>query len=479
MTSIYFWTIVVYMVFLIGVGALRSRSVDNQEDFSVAGRELGTFVLFGTMLATWIGTGSIFGNAGRTYEVGISAWILPLGGLAGIVALSFLAARARRFEAITVQDILEARYNKWARIFGVVTLVMTAVTIVSYQYRAAAAVINLTLPGFDMKTAVIIVAVFIIIYTALAGMFSVAYTDLVMGVTMIVGLTVTLPFLWFRVGGYDGIANAYATVPSHMEFFGPIGWTQAIGYLLPPALLILGDANMYQRFFSARNEGMARRATIWLLFGVAYMELMIILAAWVASALEWQGGNLQTPGRVLAYVARDHLPIWLGATLLTTIMAVIVSTAISYLLVPATALVRDIYQRFINPNASERSLVWLLRGLVVALGLIAYVISTYSDKFLEVALRAYTIYGTGITPALVAALVWRRATTPGAVCSIVLGVVTTLVWEFGGLGAATEVDPVIPAIALSVLSLIVVSLLTPPQTAEKLAPFFDRPGDNT
>src|SRR5215510_13872993 len=107
MTTIYFWTIVVYLICLIFVGAWRSRGVENQEDFSVAGRQLSTFVLFGTMLATWIGTGSIFGNAGKTYQAGIAAWILPLGGLMGIAALSFLAAKARRVEAITVQDILE------------------------------------------------------------------------------------------------------------------------------------------------------------------------------------------------------------------------------------------------------------------------------------------------------------------------------------------------------------------------------------
>lgn len=470
MTTIYFWTIVGYMIFLIGVGAIRSRKVDSQEDFSVAGRQLGTFVLFGTMLATWIGTGSIFGNAGKTYEVGVSAWILPLGGLAGIIGLSFLAARARRFPAITVQDILEKRYSKWARVLGVITLVLTATTIVSYQYRAAAAVINLALPNLDFKLAVVIVAVFIVIYTALAGMFSVAYTDLVMGVTMIIGILITLPYIYFKAGGYSGMA---ASLPAdHLQFFGPIGWLQAIGLILPAGLLILGDANMYQRFFSARNEGMARRATIWLFFGVAYMELMIIFTAWASSAIEWQGGNLERPGRVIAYVARDHLPIWLGAMVLTTIMAIIVSTAISYLLVPATALVRDLYQRFINPKASERKLVWLLRVLVVALGAIAFVISTYSEKFLEVALRAYTIYGTGITPSLVAALTWKRATAQGAVSSIAIGVATTLIWEFGGLGTSTGVDPVIPAITLSVLTLIVVSLLTPPPRREQLTPFF-------
>ncbi|MCI0665747.1 MAG: sodium:solute symporter family protein [Acidobacteria bacterium] len=471
MTTIYFWTIVVYLIFLIGVGAWRSKSVKNQEDFSVAGRQLSTFVLFGTMLATWIGTGSIFGNAGKTYEAGIAAWILPLGGLAGIAVLAFLAAKARRFEAITVQDILEKRYNKWARVLGVITLVLTAVTIVSYQYRAAAAVIDLALPDtFDFKIAVIIVAVFIIIYTALAGMFSVAYTDLVMGITMIIGILVTLPVLWNKAGGYAGIA---AKLPAeHMAFTGQFTWVQILGFLLPPGLLVLGDANMYQRFFSARNEGMARRATIWLLFGVAYMELMIVFTAWVASALEWQGGELRNPGRVIAYVARDHMPIALGALLLTTIMAVIVSTAISYLLVPATALVRDIYQRFINPQASEKSLVWLLRGLVVLLGIVAYFISTFSDKFLEVALRAYTIYGTGVTPSLVAALIWKRATATGAVTSIVTGVAITLIWEFSGLGEKTQIDPVIPAIAVSVTSLVVVSLLTAKPSQEQLKSIF-------
>ena len=470
MTSIYFWTIVAYMVFLVGVGAIRSRGVETQEDFSVAGRQLNTFVLFGTMLATWIGTGSVFGNSEKVYQVGIAAMILPVGELIGIALLSFLAAKARRLSVITVQDILETRYNKWARVLGVITLVMTATTIVSYQYRAAGAVINLALPSLNFRTAVVIVTVFIIIYTALAGMFSVAYTDLAMGITMIIGMLIALPFVWTRAGGYAGMTSVLPT--DHFNVFGPIGWKEAMGLLLPPALLVLGDANMYQRFFSARNEGMARRATIWLLFGVFFMELMIILTAWAGSALEWHGGNLERPGRVLAYVARDYLPVWLGAVLMTTIMAIIVSTAISYLLVPATAIVRDVYQRFINPQAPERKLVWLLRGFVLALGGIAYVISTYSERFLTVALRAYTIYGTGVTPSLVAALVWKRATAIGSVASIITGVATTLIWEFGGYGESTGVDPVIPAIALSVAVLILVSLMTAPPNREQLTTFY-------
>ena len=269
---------------------------------------------------------------------------------------------------------------------------------------------------------------------------------------------------------------AAALPPDHLVLFGPISWMQAAGIILPPGLLILGDANMYQRFFSARNAGVARRSTIWLLFGVAYMEWMIIATAWVCSAIEWQGGKLQTPSRVIAYVARDHLPVWLGAMVMTTIMAIIVSTSISYLLVPATSITRDIYQRFINPKAAEKKLVWLLRSLVVGLGIVAFIISTFSERFLEVALRAYTIYGTGITPSLVAALTWRRATAPGAVTSIMTGVATTLIWEFSGLGTSTGVDPVIPAIAVSVACLVGVSLLTAAPRPEQVDVFF-KPGN--
>lgn len=476
-TTVYFWTLLAYMVALVGIGSIRSRGVRTQEDFSVAGRQLNTFVLFGTMLATWIGTGSIFGNAEKTYRVGLAALILPLGGLVGILILYLLAGRVRRLEQLTVQDILETRYNAGARVFGVVTLVVAYTTIVSYQYRAAAAVLTLALPEMSYTTAVIIVAIFIILYTALAGMFSVAYTDVAMGITMIFGIAITFVIFWFKVGGLPGLHAALP--PEHFQIFGPIPKVEALGLVLPPFLLVMGDANMYQRFFSARTAGIAQRAVFWTLLGVAFMESMIILAAWVGSGLE---PNLEVHGRVIAYAARDYLPVSLGAIVMTTIMAIILSTAISYLLVPATSIIRDVYQRFINPGASERSIVVLSRVTVVLLGVAAFLLSKLSNEFLKVALYAYTIYGAGITPSLIAAFFWKRATASGAIASILAGTAVTLAWEILGLGARVPqylglppdvtVDAVIPAILGSVLSLIVVSNLSAPPAKDRLVPFF-------
>ena len=463
MSTVYFWPILFFLLILALVGLKSSHGISTQEDFSVAGRKLNTFVLFGTMLATWIGTGSIFGNAEKTYRVGIAAFILPIASVAGIGVLYFLAGRVRHLKQITIQDLLEARYNSTARIFGVVTLVIAYTTIVSYQYRAAGAVLNLALPSLSLQSAVILVSVFIVIYTALAGMLSIAYIGVIQGVTMIVGITMTLPALWLRAGGLGGMQEVLPA--SRFQLLGPISPFEAVGLLLPPFLLLLGDANMYQRFFSARSEGAARKAALWTLAGVAFMELSIILTAWVASSLE---PDLAIHGRVIAYAARDHLPVALGAMMLTSIMAIILSTAGSYLLAPATCLVRDIYQRFLKPDASERSLVILLRITVVVLGLTAYYLSTLSSEYLAVALLAYTIYGASITPALLAAFFWRRATGAGAVASIVSGTTVTLLWKAYG---SAEIDAVVPAILTALIALFLVSLSTSPPPLEKVAPF--------
>ena len=467
--NLYSGFLLAYLVALVAIALWSSRRVKTQEDFSVAGRSLGPFVLFGTLLATWIGTGSIFGNAEKTFRVGVAAVIIPIASLAGICVLYFLAARARGLRGITVQDLLERRYNAGARLLGTICLVIAYTTIVSYQYRAAGAVLNLAVPEISVPTSILIVSAFIILYTSIAGMISIAHIGVIQGVTMSLGVAISLPVFLYKAGGISGMSEVLD--PSHFQLFGPISFLEGVGILLPAFLLILGDANMYQRFFSARSEGAAQKAVLWMLGGVAFMETAIILCAWVASSLE---PDLEIHGRVIAYAARDHLPALLGALLLTTIMAIILSTAGSYLLAPATSLVRDIYQRFLNPQASERSLVVLLRLVVIGLGLTAYYLSTLSDEFLEVALLAYTIYGAGITPALIAAFFWRRATAAGAMSSILSGTAVTLLWYTfqSQLGAWGQVDAVVPAIAVSLGTLVTVSLLTRPEPPEKVDPFF-------
>ena len=483
-----------YLVALIAYGAWHSRQIKTQEDFAVAGRRLTAPVLVGTMLATWIGTGSIIGNAEKTYEIGIAMLLVPLGGAFGLFILSRVAARIRTFEQLTVQDILEARFGLAARILGTIAIITAYLTIVSYQYRAGGAVIHTMYPALadwcntnlsgldsflrantawtDASWGSVIAAVFIIGYTVLGGLVSVAYTDVINGIVMILGIAIGLPVLLSDVGGIAGIEAVFAATPEKMQLIGPIGWVAAINLILPAMLLVMGEANLYQRFFAARSARAAGRAAIVLVFAVLVVEVLIILFAFVASAIE---PNLPETrqSHVILIAAMDHLPMLLAAAVLAAVVAIIVSTADSFLLVSSNSVVRDVYHRFISPDAAPRRLVFASRVTVVVLGVIAFFASVFSAQFLKVALWAYTIYGASITPALMASFFWKRATGAGAAAGILAGTLVTIGWELLGRYKLqpdwlAQFDAVLPAMAVSITLLVVVSLLTPPPRREQL-----------
>ncbi|MCK5330706.1 MAG: sodium:solute symporter family protein, partial [Candidatus Marinimicrobia bacterium] len=225
----YLIVIMVYLFALIGVGVYKSTKVKTQSDFAVAGRKLTPWILVGTMLATWIGTGSILGNAGKTFETGMAALILPIGGTLGILILTRIAGRVREFGKYTVPEILGVRYGQSARLLSVIALVMAYLVIVSYQYNAGGAVIETVLRNpetgvslIDAQTATIVAAIFIIAYTMLAGLVSVAYTDVANGIIMTVSLAVAFPILWIKAGGWTGMEASFMAMdkPQHMQFFG-------------------------------------------------------------------------------------------------------------------------------------------------------------------------------------------------------------------------------------------------------------------
>ena len=163
--------ILLYLFTLIGIGMYKAGKIKTQSDFAVAGRSLTPWVLVGTMLATWMGTGSILGNAGKTYDTGMAALILPLGSVLGIVLLTKIAGKVRAFEKFTVPEILGDRFGPGARMLSVIALVIAYMVIVSYQFNAGGAVLNTVLMDeagnslISIQTGTIIAAIFIIAYT--------------------------------------------------------------------------------------------------------------------------------------------------------------------------------------------------------------------------------------------------------------------------------------------------------------------------
>ncbi|MFC2164716.1 sodium:solute symporter [Acidobacteriota bacterium] len=469
----YLITILAYLIFLFAFGLRIVRRVKKKEDFLVAGRTLTAPILVGTLLATWIGSGDIFSVSDLSYNHGYASLIGSAGGWLGIVIVFFIAGRVRRFGQFTVPDILETRYNKWARILATFTTIIAYVTIVSYQFRGGGWVLNIITEGKIKEThAMAIVAIFVITYTLLAGMLSVAYLDFFNGILMITAIFISVPFLLHHVGGVSFVA-ANATARSH-SFLGNMTWIQAMGYFVPTLLLALGNGNMYQRFFSARDEREAKKSVIGWIVGVILLGVALQTLAVIGSSY-FKGLEAKEAGKIILLVAHKGVPVAVGCALIAAVMAIIISTANSFLLVPATNVVRDVYQRFINPDLPDKKMILLSRIVVIVLGLIAFSLISFFPRILDAAYAAYTVYGAGITPALVAVFFWKRATVSGGVLSILGGMSVTIIWEIinkiqGQMPLG--IPSVYPALCCSLLLLIGISLLTAKPAKEKWQPFF-------
>jgi SSS family solute:Na+ symporter/sodium/proline symporter len=458
---VYLATIIGYLIILLTIGVLLAKYIKSKEDFLVAGRKLTAPVLVGTLLATWIGSGDIFSVADLSYHHGYSSLIGSAGGWLGIIIAYFLAGRVRRFGQFTVPDILEARYNKWARLLATITTIIAYITIVSYQFRGGGWVINIITEGkIPVETAMIIMAAFVILYTLTAGMLSVAYLDIINGIIIIGGILLTIPFL-IKSGG--GIANITANLPARADpILGNMSLTTAMGYFIPTLLLALGNANMYQK------------SVIGWVIGVIILGVAIQSIAVIGSSM-FKGLPTTESGKIILLVAHKGVPLVIGCILLAAVIAIVVSTANSFLLVPATNVMRDIVQRFIKPKISDKKMVLGTRVTLVILGILSYLLINFFPRVLQAAYAAYTIYGAGLTPAIMATFFWKRATTKAGVISISAGMSVTVVWEIinkvtGQLPLG--VPAIYPALISSVALLILVSLFDDPPAKEKWQPFF-------
>ncbi len=487
--------ILLYLLALVAVGWRKAKKVQDSDDFMVAGRSLPWYVLVGTLLATWIGSGSLFSGAGLGYRNGLAGLWSSGGAWVGIVLVFFIAKRIRNLGKVTVPDVFEARYGKLAATLATITTVIAYLTIVSYQFKGGGKVLSIVTEGaISAEAGIVITAVFAILYTVLAGMLSVVYTDVVNGVLMTIGCVATLGFLLVEVGGLDVVLQS-AEAAGKWGLFGhwaaesdsgASGPVVAISLCVPTMLLLLGDANMYQRIFSARDGGTARKAVFFWVLGVVLLESCISLLGLTGSVAAEQGliDDLALQGKsatetVIPTLALGAVPTFLGMLLVATMMAVIVSTADSFLLIPATNLTRDVYQRWIAPNAAQSTVVRISRVLVLLLGVGAYLLVDQFPTVLAAAYTAYLIYGASITPSLLAAFLWKRATWQGAVASILSGAVVTILWKF--VIDTADFHPFLaevtyPAVALSILALVVVSLMTPAPDRSVIAPFFDEDG---
>ncbi len=507
--NLYAIVLALIVLTLLTVSLTRLGKVKTRADYLVAGRSLPAFVLVFTLLSSWIGSGSLLGGAENAYRHGFAALWQAAGGWGGLALIYFIAPRARRFAQYTIPDLLEARYNQTARVLGVIAILFTYTAITSYQFIGGGDILHLIFPS--AVTAIqgrYLIAAFVILFTAIAGMSSVAYMDVAIGLLATFTLCIALPVLIHGFGGWSAVRAALPA--THFQVFGDISFVQAMELFVPPCLLMLGNQSMYQKFFSAKSEKDATRAVTGWIIGTVILETVIVALAVVGSAIYPTGEVHERPREILAYVGLHafeptqtittvpnpsgpaivitttqvmpafeiHLLQLLGALLVGAIFAKVISTANNYLFSPATNLVNDIFVRYLRPNAGNRQVLLVSRLMVVALGLWALFQSLGSESVLKRALYAYTIYSAALTPVILAAFYWRRATASAAVASIFTGTFVTVFWDTAFIhthvpAIISDRDAIFPALVASLLCLVIVSLLTPKPDLAHLQAFAD------
>jgi len=460
--NLYALVLALIVVALLAVSVSQVRKTRTKADYLVAGRTLPWYVLVFTLLSSWIGSGSLFAGAENAFHNGFAALWQPAGGWCGLLII----------------------------------FAFTAIT--SYQFIGGGDILHIVFPGLDVaareifgiakgdehRLGMVIIAVFVVTFTALAGMASVAYMAVVIGSLATFAALLSVPFLLVRVGGWSGFHAALP--PQYFQTFGNFtgaggGFVRAMELLVPTMFLLIGNQSIYQKFFSARTERDARLSVVGWLGGTVLLELLIVGIAVLGAAL-----FLHTPGvearEIIPYTARNGVPSLVGAILVGAIFAKVISTANNYLFSPATNLVNDLYIRFVNRTAPDRTVLRVSRVLIAVLGLFALLQGTVSKSILAMSLYAYTVYSAAITPVVLAAFFWRRATAAGAVVCILAGTAITIFWNLQQLalqhGKGTLLPPewlardaIFPALLVSVVSLVVVSLLTRAPAPEKWAPF--------
>ncbi|MFH1052105.1 MAG: sodium:solute symporter family protein [bacterium] len=486
--NIYIWIILIYLLGLTAFNFYKAKSVKTQDDMMVAGRSLGVGKMVFTLICTWIGSGTFIAGAEFAVKAGWSSLWMPAGAWVGIALIYFLAGKIRTFGQYTIGDILEVRYGRFARLFGAIALVIAFTTIVSYQFRAGGLILNVITDGaISTAQGQIIAAAFVILLTALGGMVAVAHTDLPNGIIIALACIVAVPFVVVAAGGWD--APAAVLPASQFQWFssefGAHPVLKGLSYFLATMFLLLGVQSMYQKFYSAKTPADAKKAVSLWIVGTIVIETVVIVIAIYAAA--YFAGTQYDPASIVLKAAREMIWAPVGILLLGAACVVVISTGMNYLLSPSTNIIRDIYQTFINPNAEEKKVVALQKIFIVVIGFVAFLmifIPTYfaiEVSVLKYAYTAYTMYGVAITPALIAALAWKRATKTAGVVSIVSGAIVVLILDivitYGFPNLLIDGDPwgipsIYPGLLVSIGSLVIISYLTPKPKKEDLVKLF-------
>ena len=423
--------VAVYLLITIAIGLYAARRVKNTTDFAIAGRHLPLYMIVTTTFATWFGSETVLGIPAKFIEGGLHGVIEdPFGaGTCLILVGLFFAGKLYRMTLLTISDYYRERYGRIVEVACSLIIMLSYLGWVSAQVTALGLVFNVLSAGaISIPIGMTIGVVSILAYTLFGGMWAVAVTDFIQMIILVLGLAVIAVFAGNMAGGAGKVID-FATSKDLFKFWPEPSFKDMIFFFAAAITMMLGSIpqqDVFQRVMSANSVKSATRGPI--IGGVAYILFAFVPMFLVASALlimPEEAAQLlkDDPQKVLPTLVLEKMPFVMQVLFFGALLSAIKSTASATLLAPSVTFTENIWRQF-RPAGSDKSNLKTMRVTVLVFSgaVLAYAIRMQGTPIYELVSGAYQVPLVGAFVPLVCGLYWRRATTQGAIASIVLGI---------------------------------------------------------
>ncbi|HPU19605.1 MAG TPA: sodium:solute symporter family protein [Alicycliphilus sp.] len=424
--------VIAYLFVTIGIGLWAAQRVKNTADFAIAGRNLPMYMIITTTFATWFGSEIVLGVPAKFIQGGLNAVVEdPFGaGMCLILVGLFFAAKLYRMTLLTISDYYRERYGRVVEIICSLIIMLSYLGWVSAQVTALGLVFNLLSGGsLSIPWGMAIGVLSILVYTLWGGMWSVAVTDFIQMIILVLGL-VTLSWFAADMAGGAGKVVDLITSRDMLRFWPEPTWHEMLFFFGAAITMMLGSIpqqDVFQRVMSANTEKAATHGTV--IGGSAYILFAFVPMFLVASALlimPEQAAELlqEDPQKVLPTLVMTRMPLVMQVLFFGALLSAIKSCASATLLAPSVTFTENIWRQFRPEHISDREKLLTMRisVLVFAAGVLVYSIKMEGTPIYELVSSAYQVPLVGAFVPLVFGLYWKRANTQGAVCAVVLGI---------------------------------------------------------
>ncbi len=465
-------TFAMYLIGMLSIGVFFYKKTEDLSDYVLGGRGLNSWVTALSSQASDMSGWLLMGLPGYAYLSGMeSIWIAIGLGIGTYFNWKIIARRLRKYteiagDSITLSVYFENRFRDKTKMLRVVSAFFILIFFLIYTSSGLVAGGKLfnTVFGIKYEYALTIGALVIILYTFLGGFMAVSWTDFFQGSIMFFAIVIVPAWGISKVGGIGTTINELKAINAELlnPFTGTDGATISlisIVSLLAWGLGYFGQPHILARFMAIRSSDKIKKARIIAMIWVAISLGAAVLVGVVGRVFvteTLQGNSSET---IFMVMVNKMFPAVIAGIFLAAILAAIMSTADSQLLVTASALTEDVYKALIKKDATQNELVWISRITVVLVAIIAYILALNpNNSVLDLVAYAWAGFGAAFGPVVILSLFWKRMTRNGALAGMVIGGITVLIWKQleGGIFDLYEI---VPGFVFGLFAIYVVSII--------------------